>query len=134
MFTRTKILCVTIALIFLGIVSPSYADQLIKMSVQDMVSTSQVIVLGKVRSISKRDCPEDVICANVSVEHVLKGNPPKTVLVTVGGMIIAEAKPLCCRIGATYLFYLQPFHRPGTTAMESVDGKYGIVKWSEPAS
>ncbi len=44
--------------------------------------------------------------------------------------MISELRPECCELGATYLFFLSRVRKPGIKVMESVEGRFGIVKWA----
>jgi hypothetical protein len=100
------------------------ANQYREVSLSTKVANSDVVVIGQVVSTSTSDCLNLFSCATVKINTRLKGSEVSTVKVLFHGPI-AEEDPICCKVGATYVFFLK--HARGGYYV-SVNGPYGIYQ------
>ncbi len=113
-----------IILFALSLVGAARANQVVELSFAHKKAQSDLIVIGKVTSLDAKPCLHGDRCAQVRIATVLKGPARNGVVVLYEGMV-AELDPLCCRVGTTYLFFLQKV-RKGVYA--SVNGPFGIYR------
>lgn len=104
----------------------AYCNIFTEISLQQKVKQSTIVVIGKVKSVSVSDehCIANNRCADVRVTQVLKGKASGKVLVLFAGED-SEANPLCCEVGASYLFFIT---RVSGNYYATVNGPYGIYK------
>lgn len=117
---RVLLLAVTIGLPIM----PASANQYREISLGAKVANSDLVIIGQVVSTSKSDCLNLFSCATVKINTRLKGSEGSTVKVLFHGPT-AEEDPICCQVGATYLFFLQ--HARGAY-YQSVNGPYGVYQ------
>lgn len=117
---RILLLTVAIALPLM----PASANQYREISLGAKVANSDMVIIGQVVSTSISDCLSLFSCATVKINTQLKGNEVSTVKVLFHGPI-AEEDPICCKVGATYVFFLK--HARGGYYV-SVNGPYGIYQ------
>jgi hypothetical protein len=96
-------------------------------SLEAKAKHSDVVIVGHVVSVSKINCPYDSTCAEVAIDTVLKGKETETVRVLFDGQI-SELRPVCCEVGAHYLFFLRKLKG---NVFDSTNGPYGIYKVPE---
>jgi len=106
--------------------SLAYCNIFTEISLQQKVQRSTIVVIGKVKSVSVSDghCIANNRCAEVRVSQVLKGKVSGKVFVLFAGED-SEANPLCCEVGASYLFFIT---RVSGNYYATVNGPYGIYK------
>jgi len=114
------LLVVTIGLPFIT----ASANQYREVPLGTKVANSDVVMIGQVVSTSTSDCLNLFSCATVKINTRLKGSEISTVKVLFHGPI-AEEDPICCKVGATYVFFLK--HARGGYYV-SVNGPYGIYQ------
>jgi hypothetical protein len=100
------------------------ANDLRVMSLDEKVSKSEIVVIGRVVAI---DVPGDGREAGwkyaaVEVLQTLKGLPESKINVQYKGPI-PEANPACCSVGKNYLFFLQ---KQEATFYISVNHSFGV--------
>jgi hypothetical protein len=117
---RILLLIVTIALPPMT----TSANQYREVPLRTKVANSDVVIIGQVVSTSKSDCLSLFSCATVKINTLLKGSEVSPVKVLFHGPI-AEEDPICCKVGATYVFFLK--HARGAYFV-SVNGPYGIYQ------
>jgi hypothetical protein len=101
----------------------AHANMLVKMSLDEMVHQSDLVVIGVATAHGDK-------VANISVETALKGrNPMEFELLTDIG--IAEGDPNCCVNGQRYLMFLR---KTKDGYFMSVDGHFGVVWINQPGS
>lgn len=101
----------------------AHANMLMKMSLDEMVRQSDLVVIGVATA-------HDDKVANISVDTALKGrNPMEFELLTDVG--IAEADPDCCVNGRRYLLFLR---KTKDGYFMSVDGHFAVVWIDQPSS
>ena len=104
----------------------AYCNVYLEISLKEKVEKSSLVVIGKVVSTTYYDdkCMADHRCADVTISEVLKGHGKKEIRVVFDGPL-SEANPLCCEVGASYLFFVT---RVGENYYATVNGPYGIYK------
>ncbi|MGH8081688.1 MAG: hypothetical protein ACREP7_14020 [Lysobacter sp.] len=91
---------------------------------ESKVANSDWVAIAEVASVSSVACGGPTRCATLRARDVLKGEAKGEVVVLFGGPI-SESNPLCCEVGATYLFLLK---KNAQGYFESVNGPFGIYK------
>lgn len=94
-----------------------------EISLEKKAQQSDTVLIGKVESISNRNCMELNSCADIRVIKILKGKNIDKVRVLFDGEV-SEMNPLCCKVGKNYLFIIK---RTGDYYM-TVNGPYGIYE------
>jgi len=92
-----------------------------EISLEKKVQLSDLVIIGTVESVSNNNCMELNSCADINVVEILKGNTNGKIRVLFGGEV-SERDPLCCKVGANYLFFIK---RVGDY-YQTVNGPYGI--------
>ena len=98
------------------------SNQVREMSLTQKVGTSDIVLIARVVAVDDDACLASYRCAKLAVSTVLKGSVPRTFAVLFDGPI-AEANPMCCEPGKSYLFFLQ---KAKGQYFQSVNGPYGI--------
>ena len=109
--------------------SSAHANAVKKMSLTAQAELSDLVVVGKVVSIqegvygkSETASGYNESYARIVVTATLKGQPPSTLDVLIRGPI-SEFNPDCCKIGDSYVFFLD---RLGETDYQAINAPYGI--------
>ncbi|GLQ97418.1 hypothetical protein [Dyella mobilis] len=100
------------------------ANQYDEVTLGEKVANSDVVVIGKVTSVSLTNCLKMYSCAAIKIVEQLNGAKTSKILVLFDGPI-AEENPICCKVGATYLFFLKHAQGP---YFGTVNGPYGIYR------
>ncbi len=100
------------------------ANQYREVSLGTKVANSDLVIIGQVVSTSASDCLSLFSCATVKINTILKGSETSPAKVLFRGPI-AEENPLCCKVGATYVFFLKHARK---SYYVSVNGPYGIYQ------
>lgn len=120
---RVKVVAVLIVTV--GLCSTmAWANQYKEATLGQKVAHSDVVLIGQVVSTSQSDCLASYSCATIKIVKRLKGGEVSKVAVLFDGPV-AEENPLCCKVGATYLFFLK---HAKTAYYESANGPYGIYQ------
>lgn len=98
------------------------ANQYKEATLGQKVANSDEVIIGQVVSTSQTDCLASFSCATIKVAQRLKGGEVSEVAVLFAGPI-AEENPNCCKVGATYVFFLKHIK---AAYYESANGPYGI--------
>lgn len=122
---KRRILYVLALAIAAGLPSiPASANDYPEITLGKKVANSDVVVIGQVTSTSQTDCLKMYNCATIKIADQLKGVKPSKILVLFNGPI-AEENPICCKVGATYLFFLKHIKGP---YFDTVNGPFGIYQ------
>ena len=100
------------------------ANQYKEATLGQKVANSDQVIIGQVASTSQTDCLPSFSCATVNIVKRLKGGEVPQVVVLFDGPI-AEQNTICCKVGATYLFFLKHVK---ASYYESENGPYGIYQ------
>ena len=100
------------------------ANQYKEATLGQKVANSDEVIIGQVASTSQTDCLPSFSCATVNNVKRLKGGEVPQVVVLFDGPI-AEQNPICCKVGATYIFFLKHVK---AAYYESANGPYGIYQ------
>jgi hypothetical protein len=100
------------------------ANQYKEATLGQKVANSDEVIIGQVTSTSQTDCLPSFSCATVNIVKQLKGSGASKVVVLFDGPI-AEQNPICCKVGATYVFFLKHVK---AIYYESANGPYGIYQ------
>jgi hypothetical protein len=116
----------SLTLALLSVLWPGIAEsnQAREMTLSRKVDGSDIVLIARVVTIDDGDCLHMYRCAKLSVSTVLKGDVPRVFSVLFDGPI-AEADPLCCAAGQTYLFFLK---KAKGSYFQSVNGPFGIYR------
>lgn len=111
---------------FMFISALAYCNVFLEISLKEKVEQSNFVFIGKAVSIYDYGdrCMAGYRCADVVISEVLKGHGEKKVRVLFDGPL-SEANPLCCEMGANYLFFVTSV---GNNYYVTVNGPYGIYK------
>lgn len=93
-----------------------------ELSLAKKVEYSDLVLIGKVISVTSKKCIGMSSCASVVIRSTLKGAPAKDIEIMFDGPI-AESDPLCCKVGSTYLMFLKNVKGK---YYQSTNGPYGI--------
>lgn len=111
-------------LLFMGF--DSHANVLRKMKLEDIVASSDTVVLARVVVLNSAQSKlYDGKIYTVLIEKTLKGNPPKTISLNVDTGIV-EQNPSCCNIGKVYLLFLKKAKRDFYVVVNGSFGAYEI--------
>jgi len=99
-------------------------NQVKELTLEGKAKRSNIVIIGHIVSVSKLDCPDGYICADVAIDSVLKGKEKEKVRILFDGPIV-EFNPLCCEEGSYYLFFLTKLK---SNIYESANGPYGVYK------
>lgn len=88
------------------------------------VDASDTVLIAHVVSVHKQGCLKMYSCARLKILSVLKGTPPVDIAVLFDGPI-AEADPLCCKVGHDYLLFLKKLNG---VFYVSADGPFGAYR------
>jgi hypothetical protein len=116
-----QLLLVTAALLFVEI---GHANAIKESSLEEKVKRSDIVLIGRVTSISESFCFKEFRCADVQMLEVLKGKKNQIVRVLWDGPI-AEFNPACCALNAHYLFFLK---RRKNNFYETVNAFHGVYE------
>ena len=105
-----------------------FATQIIEMSLEEKSKLSDLVVIGKVASVSSEDCYRGSRCAKILISSVLKGDSKGSITFLFDGPI-HEFRPKCCEIGTTYLFFLE---RIDDARFRSMNGYFGVYSMGVP--
>lgn len=120
---RGNLICIAI-LSILAPQSSAIANVLVEHSFQQKMAESDVVIVGTVLAINPSNGNRLEETATVRAVAVLKGSPPHELFVRTQARI-AEERPHCCEIGATYTMFLW---RTSEGNFASVNGRYGLVR------
>lgn len=98
------------------------AGDLQQLSLDERVSRSELVIIGKVRQIVRNTDGFGSDIAQVTSESVLKGQAEHEIRFAFNGSIV-ESHSECCVVGGRYLFFMA---RNKKGEYYSVNGRYGV--------
>lgn len=113
---------------WLSMVPLAYAGNLQKLSLEDRVSKSELVIIGKVSQIIRNTDGFGSDIALIKPENVLKGQAVQYIRFAFNGSI-AESHSECCVIGGRYLLFMG---RNKNGDYYSVNGRHGVYLLTAP--
>ncbi|MFL7963360.1 hypothetical protein ACEI36_14105 [Pseudomonas kielensis] len=102
--------------------SSAFCLELKKMSLEDKVSSSDLVFIGLVTKTQRNSQDFGYDLAITQPIEVLKGNPSEDIKIAYNGTI-PEAQPNCCEVGKSYLFFVSKNPKGD---YYPVNGRYGV--------
>ncbi|NWB95764.1 hypothetical protein HX882_07685 [Pseudomonas gingeri] len=98
------------------------AGELQELSLDERVSKSELVIIGKVRQVVRNTDGFGSDVALVTSENVLKGQAAQEIRFAFNGSIV-ESHSECCVVGGRYLLFMA---RNKEGEYYSVNGRYGV--------